>query len=308
MKIVKSILITLLCALAILAVGYAGIIVSGEQVLKSDTEPELVTMDANISNLFYSRLEDDIQLFPWNYYPEDSDAAAEDVESFFMEYSPYVENDIFYTLIALAAGVENQEVSSWYAQQEKTIMTSMKQGVEQDGTTVGLFFYDDVIRLSGKEYRVKIACSMYNIISFSCIPCREEGVKETVEWNKNKEQFMKWTEENEELLLLAWARMCDIYYNVDGTDIWYEYIYLYQDYLTAVYSVRNLDEIMYTEVDNQMNSSKEGFEADYDYDKLPIQIIEWKDSLFIMLEGDVTVGLYYDVLKQQVTGFHFFCE
>lgn len=308
MKIVKSILITLLCALAILAVGYAGIIVSGEQVLKSDTEPELVTMDANISNLFYSRLEDDIQLFPWNYYPEDSDAAAEDVESFFMEYSPYVENDIFYTLIALAAGVENQEVSSWYAQQEKTIMTSMKQGVEQDGTTVGLFFYDDVIRLSGKEYRVKIACSMYNIISFSCIPCREEGIKETVEWNKNKEQFMKWTEENEELLLLAWARMCDIYYNVDGTDIWYEYIYLYQDYLTAVYSVRNLDEIMYTEVDNQMNSSKEGFEADYDYDKLPIQIIEWKDSLFIMLEGDVTVGLYYDVLKQQVTGFHFFCE
>lgn len=308
MKIVKSILITLLCAVAILTVGYAGIIVSGEQVLKSDTEPELVTMDANISNLFYSRLEDDIQLFPWNYYPEDSDAAAEDVESFFMEYSPYVENDIFYTLIALAAGVENQEVSSWYAQQEKTIMTSMKQGVEQDGTTVGLFFYDDVIRLSGKEYRVKIACSMYNIISFSCIPCREEGVKETVEWNKNKEQFMKWTEENEELLLLAWARMCDIYYNVDGTDIWYEYIYLYQDYLTAVYSVRNLDEIMYTEVDNQMNSSKEGFEADYDYDKLPIQIIEWKDSLFIMLEGDVTVGLYYDVLKQQVTGFHFFCE
>lgn len=308
MKSVKSILITLLCAVAILTVGYAGIIVSGEQVLKSDTEPELVTMDANISNLFYSRLEDDIQLFPWNYYPEDSDAAAEDVESFFMEYSPYVENDIFYTLIALAAGVENQEVSSWYAQQEKTIMTSMKQGVEQDGTTVGLFFYDDVIRLSGKEYRVKIACSMYNIISFSCIPCREEGVKETVEWNKNKEQFMKWTEENEELLLLAWARMCDIYYNVDGTDIWYEYIYLYQDYLTAVYSVRNLDEIMYTEVDNQMNSSKEGFEADYDYDKLPIQIIEWKDSLFIMLEGDVTVGLYYDVLKQQVTGFHFFCE
>lgn len=308
MKSVKSILITLLCAVAILTVGYAGIIVSGEQVLKSDTEPELVTMDANISNLFYSRLEDDIQLFPWNYYPEDSDAAAEDVESFFMEYSPYVENDIFYTLIALAAGVENQEVSSWYAQQEKTIMTSMKQGVEQDGTTVGLFFYDDVIRLSGKEYRVKIACSMYNIISFSCIPCREEGIKETVEWNKNKEQFMKWTEENEELLLLAWARMCDIYYNVDGTDIWYEYIYLYQDYLTAVYSVRNLDEIMYTEVDNQMNSSKEGFEADYDYDKLPIQIIEWKDSLFIMLEGDVTVGLYYDVLKQQVTGFHFFCE
>lgn len=308
MKIVKSILITLLCAVAILTVGYAGIIVSGEQVLKSDTEPELVTMDANISNLFYSRLEDDIQLFPWNYYPEDSDAAAEDVESFFMEYSPYVENDIFYTLIALAAGVENQEVSSWYAQQEKTIMTSMKQGVEQDGTTVGLFFYDDVIRLSGKEYRVKIACSMYNIISFSCIPCREEGIKETVEWNKNKEQFMKWTGENEELLLLAWARMCDIYYNVDGTDIWYEYIYLYQDYLTAVYSVRNLDEIMYTEVDNQMNSSKEGFEADYDYDKLPIQIIEWKDSLFIMLEGDVTVGLYYDVLKQQVTGFHFFCE
>lgn len=308
MKIVKSILITLLCAVAILTVGYAGIIVSGEQVLKSDTEPELVTMDANISNLFYSRLEDDIQLFPWNYYPEDSDAAAEDVESFFMEYSPYVENDIFYTLIALAAGVENQEVSSWYAQQEKTIMTSMKQGVEQDGTTVGLFFYDDVIRLSGKEYRVKIACSMYNIISFSCIPCREEGIKETVEWNKNKEQFMKWTEENEELLLLAWARMCDIYYNVDGIDIWYEYIYLYQDYLTAVYSVRNLDEIMYTEVDNQMNSSKEGFEADYDYDKLPIQIIEWKDSLFIMLEGDVTVGLYYDVLKQQVTGFHFFCE
>ena len=52
MKNVKAMILTVVCAVAILAVGYGGLLFSGEQVLKSSPEPEPVTMEGNISNLF----------------------------------------------------------------------------------------------------------------------------------------------------------------------------------------------------------------------------------------------------------------
>lgn len=287
MKIAKQILMTLLCALAILAVGYAGIILCGGMVLESSGEPEEVTMDANISNLFYSRLEDDIQLYPWNYYPQ----GLEESESvLFMEYTPYVEHDVFYNLIALAADVEIQEVSSWYAGQEKTIMTSMKQGKMQDGSSLDIFFYDEVIRLCGRDYQVKLSCSLDRIISFSCIQRRETDVRETEEWDVCKEKLMSWLEKNPLLPLLAWENMYGLNYAIAESGEWYEYVSLYQIYL---------------EVPSSMEKTKIYVEVD---EEIPIQMIELKDCVLVMLQADTTLGLYYDVLEQRVVGFHYFDE
>ncbi len=311
MKLIKSILITLLCAVAILAVGYAGIILCGDKVLESAIEPEQITMDANISNLFYSRLEDDIQLYPWNYYKEDEAGAGDGAG--FMEYSSHVEYEVFYNLIALAADVETQEVSSWYAGQEKTIMESLIPGVV-DGNSIGIYFYDEVIRLSGKDYRVKISCSPYNLISFSCIQCREEGIKETVQWNENKEQFLNWSQRNPIALWVAWERMQVLFYDVWDTEGWYEYVSLYQSYLKEVgkltseermFSISDEEELIITDSEIHEVNEEKGYVYG-DLEEFPIQMIELKDSLLLMMEEDITMGVYYDVLEQRVVGFHFF--
>lgn len=311
MKTGKSIYITLLCGLAILVLGYGGIVFFGELVLKSATEPEEVTMDADISKLFYSKIEDDIQLYPWNYYPKEQNETVG-----FMDYSPYVENDVFYNLIAMAAEVEPQEVRSWYAGQEKTIMDNMLQGQEADGSKNNMFFYDEVIRLSGKDYRVKISCSPEMILSFSCIQCREEDVMETKEWSEQKEQFIGWLESNPEAMTAAWEILYMIPYEVSSVEQWYAYVELYQAYLSVVSDWSKGDiwveqqggRITVESAENTVEIYPEQKEHEVLYNEMPIQMIEVKDSMLIMMESDITMGLYYDVLNQRVVGFHYFYE
>lgn len=344
-KMGKSIFLTLVCAAAILAVGYAGIIFIGEKVLKSPQEPELITMTGNISNLFYSELEDDIQLYPWNYYPQedtgdgqwdDAEAGRQEVKQdleLFIDYSPYLENNVFYTLIAVAADVDPQEVSRWYDEQEKTITTSMKRGKNQDGEAVEWYFYEDVIRLNGKEYQVKIACDSWSITSFSCIQCRNEGIKETEAWNENKERFMKWMEENQGSMQDIFNGIYGTYYSVGEVETWYMYVELYQDYLDQIHYDMLLTENFGTDRQEEKEEERkkeeekktaqvmtDGVVSNSDWEKTPeaygmvndvvaenaIQMIELKDSFLLVMEGEITVGLYYDVVEQRITGFHFF--
>ena len=315
MKMFKSILITLICACAVLAIGYAGIIFCGGQILKISSEPEQVTTTGNLSSLFYSRMEDDIQLFPWNFYPgeeskkqygDNMDAGSDrqDLEANvgpFSEYSFYLENNVFYTLISLAADVEHQEVSRWYNEQNRTIMGSMVEG-KQDGMSAGVYFYDDTIRLNGKVYRVKIACAAGYMLSFSCIR-QQEGVKETEEWREQKEILTKQMQENPEWISLSCAYLYEAsMYYMKNWEEWYLYVDLYRNYLDA-------EEMEISEHVAALIDKGDVFgiyATDNQFEDMSVQIIELQDSLLLVVEKDITMGIYYDVLQQRVTGFHFF--
>lgn len=98
-------------------------------MLKISQEPERIDLSEDVSNLFYSRIEDDVQLRPWNYYTQenerDSEVSAED------ELYGMVES--LYMLIAVAADVEGQEVIRWYNSQDKTILKDVvTRYVEED--------------------------------------------------------------------------------------------------------------------------------------------------------------------------------
>lgn len=319
MKLFKSILITFFCAVAVLIIGYAGIVLSGEQILQVPSEPEPVTMEGDISGLFYSKIEDDIQLYPWNYYPGKQDNTAAEGDSPptnvfsekdtasgpFEEYSLFLENDVFYMLIALAADVDPQEVSQWYGQQGKTIMMNMVQGREEN-EAVDVFFYDEAIRLNGKEYQVEISCNQWSIISFSCIQQQDENVKKTEKWKEQKEILAKWMEENPgkmELIYSSMYNMNNYYDRGEWIDL-SRYVELYQ---------KCLDEIHNAVVSGGEEWEKEQTETEIilemkDNEGLRVQMIELKDSLLLVTESDITMGIYYDVLKQRVTGFHFFWD
>lgn len=238
MKTFKSILVTIFCGATILLAGYTGIIFGGEWVLKNPAEPELVTMKGNVSGLFYSRLEDDIQLYPWNYYPE------------------------------------NAEV--WNFEEE-----------------------------------------------------------ETEEWKDKQEQLTEQLEKHPDEVLQVCGAMYDLYYNVDLASNWGTYLALYMEYTRQfeeeVFSTKRevggsvnwkvhgdcdssgscgdgqAEKIL--EEDIKAYEEKMGITNASDSEERDLlnsmQIIELQDSILLVMESDLTVGLYYDVLEQQIVGFHF---
>lgn len=323
MKIVKSMLVTIVCALVILALGYGGILLSGEQVLKSPTEPEAVTMTGSISHLFYSRLEDDVSLYPWNYYPEEqaAEVSLDQKEKFYARYGGELEQNVLYPLISIAADVDQEEVSAWYEDKGQTIIGGMKQGVGQDGSAVELYFYDDVVSLSGMQYQVKIACNSLMLLSFSCIPCWDDAVKDTEEWNEKKELFRESIAKNPEYMLVAYEYMAAGYKEISGSPLaWYMYVDMYacdRDMVRETLKKQALlQDIAATENGSVSDS---GNVAEYSYKtqiatsddwirlgEIPVQMIELKDCVILVMGSDFTVGLYYDVIGQRVVGFHYF--
>lgn len=309
MKMFKSMLITAVCALDILLAGYLGIIYCGDKILLSSTEPEPVTITSNISNLFYSQLEDDIQLYPWNYYGEGQQVEPGLLEKYVLEYTPYIENDVFYTLISIAADVDQQEVSQWYMEQDKTILGSMIQG-QRDGAPLEIYFYDDTLRLNGRDYKVRIAWREFEILSFSCIQCREEGIRESEEWSEHKKVLMENLEECSGFIAdLPLYQMERYELGVDDSVYWYADMYVIylkdlEQCLAAEGKVREMNE-----TESVINSGKmedmDPYEY-YDKESSTIQVIEQRDSIFLVVESDVMMGLYYDVIAQRIVGFHFF--
>lgn len=311
MKNVKSMILTMVCAAAILAVGYGGLLFSGEQVLKSSSEPEPVTMEGNISNLFYSRIDDDIQLYPWNYYPTEENPGTTGgvVESYvWLTDLPYLENEVFYTLIARAANKDHEEVARWYEEQNKSIWDSMKQGV-WDNQPVDIFFYDEVIRLGDGEYEVKIACDPVSIISFSCIPVREAGVKDTEEWEENREEFLKRMEKYYDSAMIIFEAMYSAYWNNIYAEDWWYYVELFGFCQEISYGLpmKSSGETSWEALQNYSELA-DAYGVDIVEEDMSIQMIELSDCLLLMMEQDITVGLYYDVIEQRVTGFHYFFQ
>ncbi len=58
MHSLKSILLTLLCAVLILCLGYLGIVETGRQILKGESLPEQAEYENVGSNIFYGKIED----------------------------------------------------------------------------------------------------------------------------------------------------------------------------------------------------------------------------------------------------------
>ena len=69
---VKSLFLTLFCAGIILGAGYLVIVKSGQKVLERERILEESVYEDTSSNIFYGKIEEDVELFPWSYYPKDS--------------------------------------------------------------------------------------------------------------------------------------------------------------------------------------------------------------------------------------------
>lgn len=363
MRNVKSMLLTFACAAVILGLGYLGIVEQGRRILRSESVPERARYENAGSNIFYGKIEDDIEIFPWNYYPEEPVKEEEGIvpiflgeDLFIQQYFPQRAYDIqdlekgvqlevegkgipgvqtgeiedmqlqcflsadayFSELIACEAGVEMEEVFHWFQVRGRHILQNM---VMTDNVSVGtIYFYRDVLYLGGKRYQVRIACSDWNVINFICSEFVTEERQEQDEWKEGKQKMVEILEKSETSLSKYFSYMSQL--NDMGSptiyilDSEYENAYLYgvlwlQDIVQGRAEDGNLAErfSVLEEEWKAIYQDNTEFDVDVDYSvNYSYQVVELKDMILLLVQGDAAMGLYFDPINQKFCGYNFFYE
>lgn len=358
MRNVMSILLTLVCAIVILGAGYLGIVDLGKQILKSESVPERAAYENAGSNIFYAEIQDDIEIFPWNYYPEESVVGFEEgrvpvllaenafAEQHLLERSYAVqevvsnEQDItdqegewiigtdsyFSELIAHETGVAEDKVFAWFQEKGRHILQNM---VMSDNLSVGeLFFYQDILDLEGKKYQVRIACNDWNIINFVCVEYDEQDRREQQEWKEGKKKMVEVLERSEESLSKYFFYMSQLN-DMGAPTIYYlngEYRNAYLQgflWLENIMQGNGADEELSKglgisaeewkdlyqneKYDGEVVSDSENQDVEYSV-SYSYQVVELKDMILLLVQGDVAMGLYYDPVNRKFCGYNFFYE
>lgn len=336
-KITGSLVTTLFCAFLILGVGYVGIVQSGKLLLDKEQKPQKAVYEQTGPKVFYSKMGDDVPLFPWNYYEQNgveklteeflvkSDVAIYMGEGRYYPLDPEVTayiNHNFYSMIAESCGVSLETIVRLYEEKNSGIMENISVSQNEYGT---LFFYQDNLTVGEKQYQVKLAFSEYQPVSFLCTQSQEEDVRETEQWQKGKEKLVNLLDKfPEEFLTDIYAMECwdcgnvsyygkdkkskieeSMYQMNDGIaenfkDAWYSHAYI--EY------IRHMQEMLQEAANEDGNTSisigesteKTG-ETAYTY-----QVIERKDVILLLIESDRRVGIYYDPVSQKFCGYNYF--
>lgn len=358
MRNVKSILLMLLCAIVILGAGYLSIVSRGRQILQSESVPERAEYKNAGSNILYGKIDDDIEIFPWNYYPEESNAGELDTpyflteDSFIRQFGAEREyavieavnnsqtgeisgqqwewiiaaDSFFGELISYETGVEEDMVFECFQKEGSHILQNM---VMADNLSVGsIYFYQDIMDLESKKYQVRIACSDWNVINFICVEYNTEDRREQEEWKQGKKKMVEVLEQSEESLSEYFAYMSqlndmDMYtiYYLDGET---ESAYLYSlRWLENIMQGNREDKGLSEEVNmrveewkaaNQKNTDKDNASADAEEEDVEYaagysyQVVELKDMILLLVQGDAAIGLYYDPINLKFCGYNFFYE
>ncbi len=338
MHSLKSILLTLLCAVLILCLGYLGIVETGRQILKGESLPEQVEYDNVGSNIFYGKIEDDVEIFPWNYYVKDGKNLEKGIPDLLVEgivVAQYgtaeyaTEEDrvtavdgYFGQLISYEANVDIEEVMEWFEKNDKHIFYNMT--VAREASTGDIYFYQEILELGGINYQVQIACGELTLMSFSCIAYDSTDHREQEAWKTGKEKMISVLEQSEQPLAEYFVYMTDLFFvpvstyaMVDDTYEIYENLYIRGFYwLDAmiqqrVEAAKLAEDIkgwrMNWEEEIWGDKSGSGGEIE-ETPSYTYQVVELKDRILLLMQGQTTIGIFYDPIAQKFCGYNYFYE
>ena len=383
----KSLILTFLFTLIILGAGYLGIVEQGKEILRSESVPERAEYENVGSNIFYGKIEDDIEIFPWNYYPENT-VKEEIIPNFIMDdgfgarylYEKqdeieqileegaengitdiqaqcYVAADSYFAeMISLETGVDEEEVLDYFGRPGNHLVQNMVMSTDSYVGTI--CFYQETMTLDGNRYQVRIACSDWNVINFVCAEYVTKDRREQSEWKAGKKKMVGVLEQSGDALSDYFTYMSQLndlgaptIYSIN--DI-YENAYLvgfrYLEYITAGIGAQSqveaeefqLMEMKMDLVAQEWDAIYKGVEDNVDVDgeiitdekdsgdagekedafsgvgsevqevddsvNYSYQVVELKDMILILVQGDVTMGLYFDPVNQKFCGYNFFYE
>lgn len=335
----KSMLLTLFCASVILGVGYLVIVESGKKVLEKERTLEEASYEGAGSNIFYGRIEEGIEVFPWNYFPQEGEertlGAYPRFQESYLFWGEEIEEELktvqewyLCQLIGWETGVEPEEVQEWCSKNQKSIMGNMV--MVEDTPVPWIYFYQEVLELGGRQYQVRIACSEWNILSFSCIENREGQERDRDAWKEGKGKLVDVLENSEEELEKYFSYMAFLLNQgaVSAVDFDGKYVNAYLEgfrwleqilesqgggsvaipegvsEVLGAYESSYLGEVKDKEEDiSKETNLEEDAESAYSY-----QIVELEDKILLLMQGEQTLGAYYDPIGQSFCGFNFFYE
>lgn len=322
-KNVISLGITLLCTVLILGIGYAGIVKGGKLLLSNEEAPKKAEFENTGSNIFYGKIEDDIQLYPWNYYGQN------EIDESFSEVIGYSGNEnidclelIVRMMEAYCCNVGDTIIDAVYEQKQSGIADNIKISDTDYGL---IFFYQDILDVNGIRYQVKVAFDEWSILSFSCMEYRENDVRESVEWEEGKKLLSEMMDQYQENIVgqmydmrmgiylstyeITHKEMVEIVYNN------FEQYVLNMEKLKGIqeavlngtqYNEEEMNRAMYGEVSVDGAGKTNYMIDESDMGDYSCQIIELNDMILILIQGDYTIGLFYDPISQKFCGYNYF--
>ena len=379
----KSIFLTFLFTLIILGAGYLGIVEQGKEILRSESVPEQAEYKNAGSNIFYGKIDDDIEIFPWNYYPENDEKEEiipnfimddgfvgdlsehiEEIEQIIQETEGitdlqagcYIAADAYFAeMISFETGVDKEEVLEYFRKPGNHMLQNMV--MSSDSYVGAICFYQEILTLGGRRYQIRIACSDWNVINFVCTEYNTKDKREQAEWKAGKKEMVGLLEQSGDALSRYFTYMSQL------NDLGAPAIYLLDEERENAYLVgmQYLKEIMsgmgnkewtdteerkylemkidmvsqewkaiyqgtaddvYLENSDMSVDGKEGaqekgvepsdaeesgqeveYSVNYSY-----QVVELKDMILLLVQGDVTMGLYFDPINRKFCGYNFLYE
>ena len=222
----KSIFLTFLFTLIILGAGYLGIVEQGKEILRSESVPERAEYKNAGSNIFYGKIDDDIEIFPWNYYPENDEKEEiipnfimddgfvgdlsehiEEIEQIIQETEGitdlqagcYIAADAYFAeMISFETGVDKEEVLEYFRKPGNHMLQNMV--MSSDSYVGAICFYQEILTLGGRRYQIRIACSDWNVINFVCTEYNTKDKREQAEWKAGKKEMVGLLEQSGDAL------------------------------------------------------------------------------------------------------------
>ena len=353
MHSLKSILLTLLCAVLILCLGYLGIVETGRQILKGESLPEQAEYENVGSNIFYGKIEDDVEIFPWNYYAKARQNLEKGIPELLVEgiiLAQYgmvdhaTEEDrviavdrYFGQLISYQTGVDIADVMEWFEKNDKHIFYNMS--VAREASTGDIYFYQEILELGDRNYQVQIACGDMTLMSFSCIAYDSTDHREQEMWKTGKEKMISVLEQCEQPLAEYVAYMEDLFfvpvstYAIENDDLFFVQVSTYAIENDAYEVYQNLYIQGFYWLDTMIQQRVEAEElaenikewrmnweettwgdkliSEGEIDETPsytYQVVELKDRILLLMQGQTTIGIFYDPIAQKFCGFNYFYE
>ncbi len=166
-----SLLITLLSTILIITIGYKALAFAGDFFLKNDAEISYLTTDNLTTYVFYSQSEDELNLFPWNYYYDvvtfHSYIGKDVPASYFIDTW-----DLYHSLTYYFYRMVPEETALLLYKEDISLYERMDFSALENDLFVKIvnnepvFFYSKNLNLPDRTYSLRFTFSQSGLLSF----------------------------------------------------------------------------------------------------------------------------------------------
>ena len=203
---------------------------------------------------------------------------------------------VFRDMVAESCEVDREVIDQVYSQKGSGIAEAIRICSNNDNL---IFFYQDILEIEGRKYQVELAFDYNNILNFSCIEYRAEELRGTEKWEAGKEALTEMLSEYPDKVDEQFYYMEDLYYLAQSNG-WMEY---YDEFGQSDMAELSMIEEKGKEFTDGTDVEVSEFHEDYSY-----QVIELKDMILLLVQGDITIGLFYDPINEVFCGYNYFVE